>query len=78
MSNQDQVKFVLMPVELSYESATKRANEQFEENSKLFKNMHRDCTEQEFTRMKKRWLENRVEQLKDQYREMVKAVGVMP
>lgn len=41
----DQVKFVLMPVELSHEAATKRANEQFEENSKLFKNMHRDCTE---------------------------------
>lgn len=78
MSNQDQVKFVLMPVELSNEAAKKRANEQFEENSTLFKNMHRDCTEQEFSRLKNRWLENRIKQLKDQYREMVKAVGVAP
>ncbi|MCH7331875.1 hypothetical protein [Acinetobacter modestus] len=78
MSNQDQVQFVLMPVELSHEAATKRANEQFEENSTLFKNMHRDCTEHEFLRLKKRWLENRVKQLKDQYREMLKAVGVAP
>lgn len=38
--------------------------------------MHRDCTELEFSRLKNRWLENCVNQLKDQYREMVKAVGV--
>ena len=74
----DQVKFVLMPVELSHEAATKRANEQFEENSKLFKNMHRDCREPEYTRLRNRWIENRAGQLQEQYRAMVKAVGVMP
>jgi len=71
----DQETFVLMPLELSHEAATKRANEQFEENSRLFKNLHRDCTESEFTRLKNRWIENRVEQLQEQYRALVKIVG---
>lgn len=71
----DQETFVLMPVELSHEAATKRANEQFEENSRLFKNLHRDCTEPEYTRLKNRWIENRVVQLQEQYRALVKIVG---
>lgn len=71
----DQEKLVLMPVELSHEAATKRANEQFEENSRLFKNLRRDCTEAEFTQLKDRWLANRVVQLQEQYRALVKIVG---
>ncbi|UTO20564.1 hypothetical protein NGC85_05650 [Acinetobacter sp. Z1] len=74
----DQEKLILMPGELSHEAATKRANEQFEENSRLFKNLHRDCTEAEFTRLKDRWLANRVVQLQEQYRALVKVVGVVP
>ncbi|MCH7290980.1 hypothetical protein MMP65_05835 [Acinetobacter sp. ANC 3926] len=75
MSNQDQEKFILMPAELSLEAATKRANEQYAECSDNFKNLHRDCGEPEYTRLKARWIENRAFQLQEQYRAMVKAVG---
>lgn len=76
MSDQYQVNFVLMPVELSNDAATKRATEQYEECSNNFKNLHRDCREPEYTRLRNRWIENRAGQLQEQYREMVKAVGV--
>ncbi|ENV08944.1 hypothetical protein MMP64_12300 [Acinetobacter sp. ANC 5659] len=75
MSNQDQEKFILMPAELSLETATKRAEEQLAENFGIFKNMNRYCTEQELTRQKSRWIEKRAGELQDQYRALVKVVG---
>lgn len=71
----DKNDFVLMPAELSLEAATKRANEQYEECSDNFKNLHRDCGEPEYTRLKNRWIETRVALLQKQYSAMVKAVG---
>lgn len=67
--------YVLVPTELSQEAALKRASEQYEENSDNFKNLHRDCGESEFNRLKTRWIENRAVQLQDQYRAMIKVVG---
>ncbi|VXA55471.1 conserved hypothetical protein [Acinetobacter proteolyticus] len=71
----DKNDFVLMPAELSLEAATKRANEQYDECSDNFKNLHRDCGEPEYTRLKTRWIENRAFQLQEQYRALVKVVG---
>lgn len=65
--------YVLVPTELSYKAALKRASEQYEECSDNFKNLHRDCAESEFNRLKTRWIENRAVQLQDQYRAMIKA-----
>lgn len=75
MSNQDQEKFILMPAELSLETATKRAEEQLAENFGIFKNMNRYCTEQELERLKLRWIEKQAVNLQVQYKAMVKAVG---
>ncbi|MCH7394221.1 hypothetical protein MMP66_07995 [Acinetobacter dispersus] len=71
----EQEKLILMPAELSTEAATKRASEQYEECSENFKNLHRDCREPEYTRLKTRWIEHRAEQLQEQYRALVKVVG---
>lgn len=75
MSNQDQEKFILMPVELSLELATKRAEEQLTENYASFKNQNRYCTEQELSRQKSRWISKRAAELQEQYRALVKVVG---
>ncbi|ENX58753.1 MULTISPECIES: hypothetical protein [Acinetobacter] len=71
----EQEKLILMPAELSLEAATKRASEQYEECSENFKNLHRDCREPEYTRLKTRWIEHRAVQLQEQYRALVKVVG---
>ncbi|MBJ9958369.1 hypothetical protein [Acinetobacter courvalinii] len=75
MSNQDQEKFILMPVELSLELATKRAEEQLIENYASFKNQNRYCTEQELARQKDRWIAEHAAALQDQYRALIKVVG---
>lgn len=75
MSNQDQEKFILMPVELSLELATKRAEEQLAENFGEFKNSNRYCTEQELSRQKSRWIAERAAALQKQYSALVKVVG---
>jgi hypothetical protein len=74
----EQEKLILMPAELSLEAATKRATEQYEECSENFKNLHRDCREPEYTRLKTRWIDHRAEQLQEQYRALVKVVGRTP
>ncbi|MCI3877743.1 hypothetical protein [Acinetobacter higginsii] len=71
----EQEKLILMPAELSLAAATKRATEQYEECSENFKNLHRDCREPEYTRLKTRWIEHRAVQLQEQYRALVKVVG---
>ncbi|MDO3665304.1 hypothetical protein [Acinetobacter higginsii] len=71
----EQEKLILMPAELSLEAATKRASEQYEECSENFKNLHRDCREPEYTRLKTRWIKHRAVQLQEQYRALVKVVG---
>ena len=75
MQNNTQKGFVLVPVELSHESATQRAEEQFVENLELFKNMNRYCTAQELERLKIRWIEKQAANLQFQYRAMIKVVG---
>ncbi len=66
---------VLMPKELDDDAARTRAAEQYEECSDNFKNLHRDCGESEYNRLKTRWIDNRAIQLQEQYRAMVKVVG---
>lgn len=66
---------VLMPLELNDEAARTRAAEQYEDCSDNFKNLHRDCGESEYSRLKARWIDNRAIQLQEQYRAMVKVVG---
>ncbi|EOR08625.1 hypothetical protein F896_01151 [Acinetobacter genomosp. 15BJ] len=78
MKNIAQNGFVLVPVELSQEAATKRAEEQFIENLDFFKSMNRYCTSQELERQKTRWIEHRAAQLQEQYRALVKVVGRTP
>ncbi|WP_343620827.1 hypothetical protein [Acinetobacter proteolyticus] len=75
MQNNTQKGFVLVPVELSQEAATKRAEEQFTENLELFKNMNRYCTAQELERQKNRWIEKQAANLQFQYSAMIKVVG---